>query len=178
MVLNTAKTINSLFMVPTLGIEIALLKKHGYISSYSIDSLREVQYPDAVYILFKPKDLEAFKLFLDNEYIQSTKIIEDYNYEGGYVIVVYALLPEFKADYALIKQGKYSLTSKKFQALFSPNVYIIENGIPVKHQSIQYKIFNRTKDLIAYWEDKIGQKLYPEQELWIMYEEENESLKL
>ena len=34
---------------------------------------------------------------------------------NGYVVIVYKLNLKFKNDYNLIKEGKYSETSKKFQ---------------------------------------------------------------
>jgi hypothetical protein len=167
-----------MFMVPTLGINIDLLKKHGYIGGYSIDSFKEIQYSDAVYVLFKPVDMDAFKTFLDAEYIRTGDIIEDYDYENGHVVVVYSLSPKFKSDFELVKKGKYSSTSEEFQKSFPTYIYIEESGLKTKQESIQYKIFNKSPDLIQYWEEKIGQELYPGQELWGMYEEEKETLKL
>lgn len=178
MKIDTTKTITSIFMTPTIGVPLNLLKSNGYIGGYSIDSLRETQYSDAVYVLFKPDNLDNFKTFLDKEYERTSLIIEDYDYADGYVIIVYSLNPLFKADFDLIKLGKYSKTSKEFQKLFPEHVYIQEEGLSVKEQSLQYKIFNKTNDLVQYWEEKIGSNLSSDQELWKIYDEEEETLKI
>ena len=96
---------------------------NGYIK----DGKRDAQYENAVYLLFKPSDLDKFRLFLDGEYERTKSIIDDYDYEDGYVVVVYEINPKLKDDIDLIKQGKYSKTSQKFQEIF-PKVVKIKNN--------------------------------------------------
>jgi len=43
---------------------------------------------------------------------------------------------------------------------------------------LQYRIFNRTQDLITFWEDKFGITLEKEQEVWSGFIEENECLNI
>ena len=74
------KTITSIFMVPTLGINKELLKGNGFINGYSKDGSRDVQYQGSVYLLFKPAKLQVFREFLDGEYERTKTIIDDYDY--------------------------------------------------------------------------------------------------
>lgn len=169
-------TITSIFMVPTLGIPKKDLTDNGFINGYSRDASRDVEYDDAVYLLFQPKNILQFKEFLDNEYEHAKQIIEDYNLDKGFVVVVYKLDPSYKVDFNLIRQGKYSKTSPSFQKLFPKTKKINIKGVARDDISLQYRIFNQTKDLITFWEEKLGMTLEKDQEVWSAYVEENEIL--
>lgn len=155
--MQLSKTITSIFMVPTLKVPKDQLKNNGFINGYLKDEEKDVQYEDSVYLLFQPKCLDKFREFLDSEYERTKQVIEDYDYEGGYVVVVYKLNEDLKEDFNLIKQGKYSKTSKEFQSLFPKEISIKSaKGITKNELSLQYRIFNKTEDLIEFWEDKLG----------------------
>jgi len=170
------KTITTIFMVPTLKIPKDKLRENGFINGYEYDTEHEVPYPNSVYLLFKPKDLVVFREFLDDEYERTTNIIEDYDYNNGFVIVVYKLNSQYIEDFNLIKQGKYSKTSKKFQAEFSKTTRIAKDGVSKDEISLQYRIFNKTQDLVDFWENKLGVVFEPNQEVWETYQEEREIL--
>jgi hypothetical protein len=170
------RTITSIFMVPTLGINRSSLKTNGFINGYSKDAHRDVQYENCVYVLFKPSDLEAFRDFLDGEYERTKLIIDDYDYPDGYVVLVYELDKKYKRDFEFIRAGKYSKTSKDFQNLFPKTVKIIRNGYHKDEVALQHRIFNKTKDLKEYWEDKIDIQFDDDMELWDGYKEVNEIL--
>jgi hypothetical protein len=106
-------------------------------------------------------------------------IIDDYDYEDGYVVVVYKLDITYKKDFKLIKEGKYSQTSKKFQALFpkTMRVYISTNTFETK-TTLQYRIFNKTEDLKEFWEEKLGVEFDDSMEVWQGFIEENETLSI
>jgi hypothetical protein len=172
------KTITSIFIVPTLSIGKEKLADNGYINGYIKDGKRDVQYDNAVYLLFKPQDLDKFKGFLDEEYERTKSIIDDYDYEDGYVVVVYQLNSRLEKDFELIKQGKYSETSKKYQEIFPKIVKINKNGYQKDEVSLQYRVFNKTKDLREFWEDKLGIDFDESFEVWDGFFEENETLNL
>ena len=65
--MEVKKTITTIFMVPTLGIDKNQAKDNGFINGYCRDGKRDVQYEKAIYLLFKPKDLDKFRGFLDGE---------------------------------------------------------------------------------------------------------------
>jgi len=171
-------TITSIFIVPTLSIGREKLIDNGFVNGYIKDSRKDIQYENAVYLLFKPNDLDKFRSFLDGEYEKTKSIIDDYDYEDGYVVVVYEINPKLINDVELIKQGKYSQTSKKFQEIFPKVVKIRRNGLSRDEISLQFRVFNRTQDLVQFWEDKLGVELPEEVEVWHGFFEEEESLDL
>ena len=169
-------TITSVFIVPTLSIGRDKLLDNGFLNGYIKDANRDVQYENAVYLLFKPKDLDRFRDFLDEEYERTKSIIDDYDYEGGFVVLVYELDMKFSRDFSLIKMGKYSKTSPEFQAMFSKIVKIELNGIKKDDISLQYRVFNKTEDLKEYWQEKLGVEFDDSMEVWQGFIEENETL--
>lgn len=171
-------TITSIFIVPTLSIGREKLLSNGFLNGYIKDVRRDVQYENAVYLLFKPTDLDKFRDFLDKEYERTKSIIDDYDYEDGYVVVVYEINERLKADIELIKQGKYSKTSKKFQEIFPKVVKIRRGNIQKDEISLQYRVFNKTEDLVQFWEDKLGVELPEDVEVWHGFFEEFETLDL
>ena len=169
------KTITSIFIVPSLKIDKATLKDNGYINGYAKDETPDaVSYENCVYLLFKPSNLDKFRNFLDGEYERTKSVIDDYDYEDGYIVVVYKLNPKFNKDYKLVKEGLYSRTSKEFQALFPKIVSIIKNGMYRDEISLQYRVFNKTEDMIVFWQEKLGVIFDHDQEVWHGYEYKNE----
>jgi hypothetical protein len=165
-------------MVKPLGIGIEKLDKVGFVNGFIRDVNHDCIYQDCVYLLFKPTDMDLFRDFIDSEYERTSNIVEDYDYEGGYVVMVYKLDPKFKEDYQLVRQGLYSKTSKDFQNLFPKVVKIMKNGKHRDEISLQYRIFNRTQDLINFWEDKLAIKFSSNQEVWEGFHEERETLNI
>lgn len=170
------KTITSIFMVPTLKIDRDRLRENGFINAYIKDGKRDVQYENAAYLLFHPKDLDKFKEFLDDEYERTKSIIDDYDYEDGFVVLVYELSPKFKKDFNFVKLGKYSKTSKEFQSEFPRVIKIKKNGLHKDEISLQYRIFNKTEELKKFWEEKIGIEFDDSMEVWQGFIEERETL--
>lgn len=160
------KTITSIFMVPTLKIDRIKLMENGFVNGYVSDAKRLPAYESAVYLLFQPKDLDKFRDFLESEYDRTKDIIDEYDYEGGYVVIVYKLNPKFKSDFNLIREGLYSKTSPEFQALFPKIVKVQKDGLKRDEISLQYRIFNKTKDLIKFWEDNLDVEFDEDQEIW------------
>lgn len=171
-------TITSIFIVPTLKIDKNQLKDNNFINAYIKDLTREEQYEDAAYLLFKPKDLELFKDFVDAEYDRTESIIDDYDHDGGLVVLVYTLDPDFKHDFEFVKHGHYSRTSKEFQKLFPKVIKVIKNGMYKDEISLQHRVFNKSEDLKNYWEDRFGQSLSDDMEVWEGFDEKNETLDI
>jgi hypothetical protein len=175
---DVKKTITSVFMVPTLQIPRGELQDNGFINGYVKDGSKEVQYENCIYLLFQPKNLDKFREFLDSEYERTKNIIDDYDYQDGFVVVVYQLDKKFNKDFMLIKEGLYSRTSKDFQALFPKVIKIKKNGLQRDEISLQYRVFNRTEDLIKFWEDKLGVEFDDDQEVWHAFILEDEILNI
>jgi hypothetical protein len=172
------KNITSIFMVPTIKAPKDALKNNGFINAYIKDARREDQYKGCIYLLFKPEDLDKFREFLDNEYERTKNIIEDYDYEDGYVVVVYQLDDKYNKDFDLIRLGKYSKTSSAFQKMFPKIVKLYRNGLHRDELSLQYRIFNRADDLIEFWENKLVTTFEDEYEVWDGFDESKEILEL
>jgi hypothetical protein len=176
------KNITSIFMVPTLKVPKDALRSNGFINAYIRDDRRDDQYKESIYLLFKPKDLDKFREFLDSEYDRTKTIIEDYDYEDGFVVVVYQLNEKYKKDFELVKQGKYSKTSSDFQKVFPKIIKIVKNGLQRDELSLQYRIFNKAEALVEFWEEKLGidfkTAVGDDFEVWSGWEEENEILEL
>ena len=176
------KNITSIFMVPTLKVPKDALKGNGFINAYIRDDRRDDQYKESIYLLFKPENLDKFREFLDNEYERTKTVIEDYDYEDGFVVVVYQLNEKYKKDFTLIKQGKYSKTSSDFQKVFPKIIKIVKNGLHRDELSLQYRIFNKASDLIDFWEEKLGidfkTTVGDEFEVWEGWDEQKEILEL
>lgn len=165
-------------MVPTLKAPKDALRNNGFINAYIKDDDREDQYPGCIYLLFKPENIDQFREFLDAEYERTKDIIEDYDYEGGYVVVVYKLNEFYEEDFKLVRQGRYSKTSKQFQLQFPKVIKIVKRGLSKDEISLQYRIFNRTQDLIDFWEEKLGIIFESDQEVWDGFDEEKEVLNI
>lgn len=176
------KTISTIFVVPTLKIGADDLKQNEFINGYSWDLKKEVNYEDSIYLLFKPKNLDRFKHFLDHEYQKGdasmSPLIEDYDYPGGFIVLVYNIDLRYKRDFELVKQGKYSKTSKDFQDIFKRTVIVVENGYPKEKTSLQWKIFNKSDDMKSYWEEKIAIDFKDDMEVWQIWEDEKEILDI
>ena len=176
--MDVKKTITSVFIIPTLKIGKERLVDNGYINGYIKDEERDVQYQNAVYILFKPKKMDLFRDFLDEEYARTTQIVDDYDYPDGFVVLVYNLDEKFKKDFLLVKEGLYSKTSKEFQAQFPKIVKLFKNGLHKDEISLQYRVFNKTEDLKKYWEEKLGVEFDDTMEVWDGFNIDKESLNL
>jgi len=160
------RTITSVFMMPTLKIGRERLDENGFINAYIKDNSRQEQYKNCIYLLFKPTDLDKFKMFLDEEYERTKAVIDDYDYPDGYVVVVYELNMKWEADYHLIKQGRYSKTSKEFQNEIPKVVKILKDGLRRDEISLQHRIFRKSTDLKEYWERELGVNFDDEMEVW------------
>lgn len=171
------RTITTIFMVPTLKIPRGNLEENGFINGFTKDDINDVEYKDCIFLLFKPVQIDKFREFLDREYERTKQVIDDYDYPNGFVVVVYKLDDTYYHDFKLVRQGKYSKTSPAFQKLFPKVVKIInEKGLHRDEISLQYRVFNRTEDLVKFWEDKFDLVLESTQELWHGFQDDNEIL--
>ena len=172
------KTITSIFMVPTLKINKDDFKNNGFLNGYLRDKRIDTQYKNAVYLLFKPDDFDVFREFLDREYERTKDILDDYDYEDGFVVVVYKLNKKWSDDFLLIREGKYSQTSKQFQEVFPKVIKIMKKGLHRDEMSLQYRIFKKTYDLKEYWENRLDMEFTEDMELWEGFDERLEILDL
>lgn len=177
------RTITSIFMIPFLKIDKAFKeamrfdKNVNFLNAYSWNKLRDKNPVNAIFLLFKPKDANKLKEYLVREYNRKdTTIVDDYEFTGGFVIAVYVLDNSFKKDFDLIRKGRYSKTSSEFQNLIPKMVK--RTPFSQEELSLQYRIFNKTEDLIRFWEDQFDMEFDKEQEVWGGFMEEKETLNI
>ena len=175
--MKLTRSITTLFLVRPLGLSIENVERHGFINAFISDVNQDYQYKNCVYLLFKPSDMDTFANFLELEKDRAT-VVDDYDYDGGYVVVVYELPSQHVSDVNLVKQGLYSKTSKEFQNIFPKVVKIMKNGRHRDEISLQYRIFNRTQDLINFWEEKLNVTFENGQEVWEGFHLERETLNI
>jgi hypothetical protein len=177
----TYKTVTSIFMVPTLKISREFLYENNFINAYLGDVDKEEYHQEnVIFLLFKPKDLNQFSNFLDLQYENNEEIIDDYDYEKGYVVLVYLLNEKFKEDFELIKKGKYSKVSENFKNLFPKKVELLTHPNKPKKDSLQWMIFNKDQKLINYIEEMIDSTIISNHnlEVWPTFNEKNEILDI
>jgi hypothetical protein len=165
-------------MVPTLKFPTNSLKSNGFINAYIKDEDQDTEYEDCIYLLFNPDDVDKFREFLDSEHERTDNVVEDYDYEGGFVVVVYKLDAKLKKDFDIVKEGKYSKTSNKFQEIFPKAVKLTQNGKHRDELSLQVRIFKKTPDLVEFWEEKLNVTFDKDQEVWEGWDEQNEILNI
>jgi hypothetical protein len=166
-------------MVPTLKIDREQLKENGFVNGYSMDSRRDAHYEGCIYLLFKPENLDKFRSFLDGEYERTKSVIDDYDYEDGFVVVVYKLDTKWKKDFSKVREGFYSRTSKEFQRLF-PQIIKADKkrGILKDQLSLQFRVFTKSTELVEYWEKKLDVVFTDDMELWEGFHTKSETLDL
>lgn len=172
------KNITSIFMIPTLGIPYGKLNENGFINGYIDDQTHDSKYKNCVFVLFKPKDMDVFRIFLDAENERIQDIVEDYDYEGGFVVIVYKLPKKFKDDFKLIKKGKYSKTSDEFKQSFPKVMKVKIKFLHRDELTLQWRIFRKDQNLKEHWEKKIGVKFSKNQEVWSGWHKESEILNI
>jgi len=167
---DTRKTCSTIFLLPGIGLRRKDILQYGFLSAYIDDLNHPAHYGDAVYLLFRAEDkvsMNRLQEFLTSERNRTDLLVEDYDYEGGYVVAVYRFDPEFKEEYKNFLKGKYSKFRKKYTDLFPREVEIVDEKGDRKLQfSLQYHIFNRTDAIRKFWEDKTGEKLDGDTEMW------------
>lgn len=176
--MDIKKNVTSIFIVPTLKIKKESLKDNNFLNGYISDLRKDVQYDNAVYLLFKPDNFDKFREFLEDEYENNHMLIDDYDYEDGFIVLVYKLNKKHEEDIDLVMRGKYSKTSDKFQAIFPKVIKIMKNGLHRDEISIQYRIFKKSNDLREYWENRLGMDFNEDMEVWGGFDLLTESLDL
>jgi len=173
------KNCSTIFLLPGVGHLRQDLLKYGFIGAYLDDAHHNIHYDKALYLMFKPENIKEFQDFLQKEYEEKPFVLEDYDYRGGFVVVVYKFNEKYSHEYELLKQGKYSKFSQEYISLFPMSTRVKnEFGIEEVKYSLHYHIFNRTLEIREYWERKTGEKIPTDMELWSTPDMEKEVLNI
>lgn len=106
---------STLFLMPVLGIGWRDVKKMGFCNCYLRDENKpEYEDMEVVLLLFQNKGDDRFRYFVEKEKARTSLFIDEYDYEEGYIVLVYEFPAELKEDYYRFKRGEYSKLSKEF----------------------------------------------------------------
>jgi len=153
------QTNTTLFLVPILGHDTTLLtKEYGFIDGFMADANKETSYLYPVFLVFKPEDLGDFQEFVDREYLRTSDLVLDYDYDGGFVVLVYQFPDKFQKDYRRFKQGKYSKLSLEFSARL-PAYEKSSSGNNIPEMSIQRRIILQTPEFIESMMEIVGEDI-------------------
>lgn len=150
------RTITSIFIMPTLNINRKDLHLNNFLNAYIGDIDKEEYHEeDVVFLLFNPEDLSVFRTFLSSQYENHKDIIDDYDYDKGYIVIVYNLNKALEKDFNLIKQGKYSKVSDEFKNIFPKKSVNYTKPSNPEQESLQHLIFNKDPKLLRFWEKEL-----------------------
>ena len=177
-----SKTTTTILLLPAVGTSRRSLMKYGFINGYLADKHHEIQYQDAVYILFRPESWEKFGYHLEREE-KSENLIAQYDYAGGYIVLVYSILDKWKEVLPLFKEGKYSQLNDEYKSQFPQMVRTMDSktGLMSDELSLQYMIFTKAEPLQKMWEKELGisfKELGPDMEVWGKPDKEKETLDI
>lgn len=164
-------TNTSLFLLPITGNLQKDLKKYGFLNAYIQDALKSDEYENCVICLFQPKDIVDFDMFVEEEKLKKVNLIDDYNYPGGFSVVVYDLGKDYEEDIQKIMEGKYSKTSKKYKQLIPEKLGLM------KTKTIQHLVFERSPEMKKTIEELYDLELPEDIEYWEMFDKSKEILK-
>jgi hypothetical protein len=164
------KTTTTILLLPSVGTSRRSLLKYGFINGYLADKNHEIQYQQAVYILFKPESWEKFGHHLEREE-KSENLIAQYDYAGGYIVLVYSILDQWRDIYPLFMEGQYSRFTQEYKDLFPQMTRVLDNktGLMSDELTLQYMIFTKAEALQEMWEKELGiafKELGPDMEVW------------
>lgn len=179
---DTTKTNTSTFLLPAFRLDKEMLGLNGYINSYLNDDKHETYHKEAVYMLFKTDRGQEFDEFID--YVETKhKVLEVYDIERGYTVLVIKFPTEYIKDFRLFKEGKYSKFSKAYIESFFPFKKVVawdHEGKPCKEEyTLFYHIFHKTDWLKDWWAKRLAYDPaeFGDKELWSKPEDSKEFLR-
>lgn len=169
-------TVTNLFLVPPLGIGRERLRLQNLIDAYIKDAGSDLEYTDVVYLLFKPDDMELFQEFVEEERQRTDLLIDEYDYAGGFIVLVYKTHPEDKEDIELIFKGQYSKISQRYKKKIPAVVKQVIRGLHKDSISLQYEIIAKSQNVKDWWKKELDIDIPEGSEVWSIPDLEKETL--
>lgn len=167
---------SSLFLLrPLAGEERGALEEYNFINTYMRDVNKEEYGDGFLFALFKPVDFDFFELFLHGQQTENENFVEDYDYDGGYVVIVYSVPDRLRADYERFKKGEYSKFSMFTKSLFRKMK--LKNAIQ-KIPGFEWQVFNKSEVLRKELEQYVGEQIDDDAELYPIPNEQKETLDI
>jgi hypothetical protein len=155
---------DSVFQTLTRKIIGITLFDYFLINGFKNTYLNDTTYPleNCIYFYFMPEEwTQRFKEFCET--LEGHKEYKcTYDVEKG-VIIVFNIPEKFRKDVELVKEGKYSKTSLAYKKLFPQNVKDKKGN---KTLFEIWMILNKHPQFKKRMEDKVGQSINNEAELW------------
>lgn len=164
-------TNTTLFLLPISGNQKKDLKRYGFLNAFLQDELKSEEYENCIICLFQPTDIVDFDMFVEEEKLKKVNVVDDYDYPGGFSVVVYDLGKDYEEDINKIMEGKYSKTSKRYKQLFAERIGIM------KTKTIQHLVFERSPQMKKEIEKLYDLELPQDMEYWEMFDKSKEILK-
>lgn len=163
--------ISTLFLLQPLGLGRVMLEGQGFINAFLKDENYEnPDNLDLVFLLFRPKNREKFKYFIDLEKGRTPLFIDEYDYEGGFVVLVYEFPSVLHDDFVLVKKGNYSSVSAAYRKTITQKTnqkVQADNAQGWKYaDSMQWMVIHKDPDWRLVLEEDLGIALAPDDELW------------
>jgi len=169
-------TVTNLFLVPPLGIGRERLRLQNLIDAYIKDAGSDLEYTDVVYLLFKPDDMELFQEFVEEERQRTDLLIDEYDYAGGFIVLVYKTHPEDREDIELIFKGQYSKISQRYKKKIPAVVKQVIRGLHKDSISLQYEIIAKSQNVRDWWKKELDIDIPEGSEVWSIPDLEKETL--
>lgn len=162
----------NLFIVPILGIGREKLLGVGFVEAFIKDELRELEYENAVYLLFRPERWEDFNEFVEEQREKKMPLVDEYVYSDGWAVLVYQYPKKFKRDVDIIMTGKFSQVGKEFKkAIPMYTKHTNAKGLVVSDMTNQHLIFEKDQKVKDYWKKELGLDFQKEDQVWLFYPE-------
>jgi len=154
---------STLFLLkPITGIGVGQFCEFGLVNSYLEDVDNDIYVGDYLLVLLKPNDYDFLEILIDNQDRENINFVGEYDYEGGWVVLVYSIPEKWKEDFTKFKDGRYSALSEDFKSQHDKHVIINMR----KKETIQYLVFYKDtkfkKDVEEYFDVVFSE----EDELW------------
>lgn len=155
---ENSKTKTWMFLVPGLGIDPLRLDECGLINAYLGDVDSEVDEDvlgKEVYLLFLPENPQLLGALTED---YEEVVVDEYDHEGGHVMIVCAWPKQWAEEMELFLKGKYSRFSKEYKELFA-RIPSKDEAAAGLDRSFAWRVFEKDPVIRKVIEDKIGQDL-------------------
>lgn len=172
-------TISNIFIQPIFKIGRENIVKNGLINTFFFNNERNIVYDDYVlHLLFKPEDQIRFSGFVAEERQRLGGLfLDEYDYEGGYTVLVYKIPDKYNDDIKLLLEGRYSELSDTLMNDIPRTVRVVlRQGVRKDETYLAHLIHERNKGLRDLWENLLDVDLPKDSEVWNRFTEEEETL--
>lgn len=139
-----------------------MVMNFGMVNTFLEDEEHDEYVGDLLFVLLKPDDINILDVLIAEQEADNLNFVGEYDYSGGFVVLVYAIPKEMSEDFIKFKEGKYSKLSTKFKELFDKET--IRNY--KREKSLQFMVFYKDGELRSNLETFLDVTLDDKAELW------------